>query len=299
MEVDRQREDEQVRIADRNAGLRNDGGQRAAGSIRAVPAILPLGEQVVPFLPRAGNIKRRLLEDGIVATHLAQHADLVAVVQVAAHAEQIRAHGETQTVEFGARADARQHEQLRGVEGAAAQDDLVARVHLPRLQIRRRGLRGMPARTGRSARPWPVVTGPACLVDAVPGEVFDACRAVAVEENPGGKTVQLNREQVRMLSHHRLETFAAAVALAFADRDGNECHALVAALNRIEGIGIAGEGNIPGDAVPVTSRLFHRGDDLKEHGLAPADIGPGPGGTQPAVIAVPGSRVAIGRSITR
>ncbi len=58
---------------------------------------------------------------------------LVAVLQVHADAGQIDASGDAVRAQVRGRTDPRQHQQLRRVEGSAAQDDLAPRVHLARL----------------------------------------------------------------------------------------------------------------------------------------------------------------------
>ena len=66
----------------------------------------------------------RILEDAEVAAHLADDADLVAVLEVGADPGPLDANGDAVALELLMRPDARQHEELRAVEGAGGEDHL-------------------------------------------------------------------------------------------------------------------------------------------------------------------------------
>ena len=112
----------------------------------------------------------RALEHLPGPAHAVRDRDLVAVLQVAADAGQVDAHGDAVRAQLRGRADARQHQQLRRVEGAAAQDHLAPRAHLARARPARSlgcGMRAVEARAlagtrrrwrrrrRRRARAWP------------------------------------------------------------------------------------------------------------------------------------------------
>ena len=60
----------------------------------------------------------------MVEAHAIDHADLIAVLQVLAHSGQFDPHRNAEWLQHHARANTRQHQELRRVEGAAAQDHL-------------------------------------------------------------------------------------------------------------------------------------------------------------------------------
>ena len=94
--------------------------------------------------------KRRAVEHLPGPAHAVRQRDLVAVLQVAADAGQVDAHAMPCSRRSRRRADARQHQQLRRVEGAAAEDHL-ARARTSRALARRR--RWAARGRGRGARP--------------------------------------------------------------------------------------------------------------------------------------------------
>ena len=74
-----------------------------------------------------GRAEGHALHEREVATHAIDHGDFVAVLQVFADARQIHAHLDAVSFQLFTRADAGELEQLRGVEGAGAEDHLTPR----------------------------------------------------------------------------------------------------------------------------------------------------------------------------
>ena len=110
----------------------------------------------------------------MVEGHPADHADLVAVLEVPAHAGQVHADLDPVALQPLARPDARQHEELGRVEGAAGQDHLRRRADLSALA---RGRARLPVRP----------------VEPLAGEVLDAdCASLPVEQHPGREGVELD-----------------------------------------------------------------------------------------------------------
>ena len=69
----------------------------------------------------------------LLEAHPVDDADLVAVLQVAADTRQVDAHRDAELLEFRARSDAREHQELGRVERAAGQDHLASRAGLAAL----------------------------------------------------------------------------------------------------------------------------------------------------------------------
>ena len=103
----------------------------------------------------------------MVEAHAIDDPDLVAVLQVLADPRQLDAHGNAERVQHLARADARQHQELRRIESAAAQDHLSGGLG-PGENARHRRRLAMGA------------------VEALAFEVFDPGRAVLIIENDAG-----------------------------------------------------------------------------------------------------------------
>ena len=97
-------------------------------------------------------------------------ANLVAILKIGAHAGSIQADGQAQTLQFLARTDTGQLQQLRGVEGAARDDHLAAGINLERCAgaVRLSRLRGGAAPTVGGAF---VVTLGAALLGLVRGVI--------------------------------------------------------------------------------------------------------------------------------
>ena len=74
------------------------------------------------------RVHHRIQGDGLFAGHL--EVELQMVLQVLAHTGQVVHHRQTECPQFFRRADTGKLQQLRRVDGAAAQDDLATRLHL-------------------------------------------------------------------------------------------------------------------------------------------------------------------------
>src|SRR5262249_19082604 len=117
------RAQEQIRVVRADMRTLDDRGDRAVGGVEAV-AVLPLGELGIAAAQlRVAQQLERLL-------HAMHDADLVAVLEVLADAWQrdLDIDLDVLSAQLVRRADARQHQELRRVEGAARQDHFVARL---------------------------------------------------------------------------------------------------------------------------------------------------------------------------
>ena len=141
------------------------------------------------------------------------HADLVAVLQVAADPRQIHPDRDAVGAQLRGGADAGQHQQLRRIESAAGEDDLAPR--------------GDPPRSRRRFRR-------SCRVGAIEvrtGQILDAGRAVPlVEHDAGRERVQLDPQAVRIARGDIEDPLAGADALVRLRRQRRKADALEPAM---------------------------------------------------------------------
>ena len=128
----------QNRSGQRHVGRRSleEREDRAVGRVHARPAAGPLRE-----LRIAGVEGRALVHVPRLHVHPVDDADLVAILEVRADARQRHARLDAVAAQHVGGADARQHEELRRIEGAARENDLARRVQrapLAGLAARRR-----------------------------------------------------------------------------------------------------------------------------------------------------------------
>src|SRR5262250_2072024 len=89
------------------------------GRVHAPAPARPLA--VVGVAPAEGGALQHL---PMIEAHAIDHAHLVAVLEVSPDSGEVDPYGDTVARELRVRADAREHEKLRRVEGAAGQDHL-------------------------------------------------------------------------------------------------------------------------------------------------------------------------------
>ena len=110
-----------------------------------------------------------------------RHRDFIAVLQVAPNTGQIDPHRNAMPLQLLRRAYARQHQQLRRIKGAAAQDDFPPGLHLPdfagaRVRFRMRAIQMLAL------------------------QVLDACRAAVLSKNDAsGQGIEFNVQRAGML----------------------------------------------------------------------------------------------------
>src|SRR5262249_33979375 len=122
-EIADEAEEEEVRHRGARRAALDDGGDDAVGRVRPAAVEPPAPHRRVGRR-RVGRRQGRALEDPEVVSHLADDANLVAVLEVLADAGEVDDDLDAVALELGARTDAGEHQELRAVEDAAAEDDL-------------------------------------------------------------------------------------------------------------------------------------------------------------------------------
>lgn len=130
VEVSRDTAEEQVRVGIGDGRVLEVAESNAVGGVAALEtadAVLPVGEARVLAVVGAVHVQESaILEEGKVGGSLANDADLVTVLHVAADTRKILDHRDVERLELGSRADTAELEELRGVEDTGRDNDLLA-----------------------------------------------------------------------------------------------------------------------------------------------------------------------------
>ncbi|GAA3138483.1 hypothetical protein GCM10017687_63980 [Streptomyces echinatus] len=263
------------------AGLAGDAEDGAVGGVQAL-ALPPLPVAAIRFGPGPRGVEGALLDDRERAAHLADHADLVPVLEMRAHAVQAGPYGDAVPPQLLGRSDARKHQQLRRVEGAGGQDHLTGGDDPARHR-----------RTGVRAGIGPVGVRPVQVVDA-------GRRVPFVQDDPGRQRVRADRQMTGVFALHGPDAFAYGAAAARGRGEGDLPQPLQRLGLHPPVVGV-GEGTeaLQGGQRPVeeAGQLLLRGgdDDLQQLRVLHGQSGIGQGGGQPAVEPVPGVVAVPGR----
>src|SRR5262249_51242292 len=161
-----QRHAEEIGEAAAGRGPLDHAEDAAVGGVHAPAPTRPL--PVVRVASAEGGALQHL---PLVEAHAIDHAHFIAVLKIAPDPRQVNTDGEAGVRALRARTDAREHEELRRVDGAPGQDRLPRGAHLATLA---RSLRG-------------TAMG---VVEPLPAQVLDADGAMPlVEEDARGKRV--------------------------------------------------------------------------------------------------------------
>lgn len=184
LEVSRQREQEQVghlELGPRLGDQRQQGAVRRVGTLPGVP-LLQVGIRRVAGLR---GVEGPTGDEREVLLELGDDADLVAVLQVGAHARRVDPHPDPVGAQLLGRTDTGELEQLGAVESPRGDDDLAASHHVERFAVR-----GGDLKIG----PVEAMTFQAVHPDAASAGVDDQSGGQRVGEKPqtGGRRRSLN-----------------------------------------------------------------------------------------------------------
>jgi hypothetical protein len=189
--------------------------------------------------------------------HARHDADLVTVLEVPSDAGQRHPLRDALRAKYVRRADARQHQQLRGVEHATAEN------HLAR-GIGRSCLTGLDARRDVRA----IQSHPLSVLDAV-------CATLIVEQHPSGDRVQTDRESIRIATRdveYALPCPVAAVAIG-GERQVANSRGVV--FDEPPVVRIERPDKKPTQALPKIRRLTNGGEARFDDDAAQMTIGQG------------------------
>ena len=145
-------------------------------------------------------------------------------MQIPADARQICYDVDAARGQFTRVSNPREHEQLRGVEGAPRNDDLSPRPELP---SRARGSRGERR----------------CVIQPGPGQGAHTHRPPTLDQDLARQVVRGQVQPVGVLGGDGQKSLATSIAYAVPHRDRYEGQALVV-IGGVRGVGVPGQGNL-------------------------------------------------------